>query len=196
MRGCGNWQKYQSKNPLQRWLIGRFLDTVVEMTTPLSFSSVLDAGSGEGFVSQRLLDADSSVQITRLDLDADALKRGIKVHPGAMATIGSVTALPFGDDSFDLVLCNEVLEHLDQPESGLAELRRVSAHYVLISVPYEPVFSMMNLLRGKNIRRLGSDMDHCNLWTTRQFEGVASTCFKILDRRYPLPWQVLLAGIR
>jgi len=40
---------------------------------------------------------------------------------------GSVEALPVDDGSFDVVLCNQVLEHCDNPMQGVAELRRVTA---------------------------------------------------------------------
>ena len=35
--------------------------------------------------------------------------------------------LPFEDDSFDLIWCSEVLEHLEDPGASLAEMRRVTA---------------------------------------------------------------------
>ena len=111
MSQCGNWQKYQSSNPLQRLLIHRFLNAVVEMTAPLTFATVLDAGSGEGFVSQRLLHARPNVQVIGVDIDEEALERGRGIHPGIAFQYGDVTALPFRENSFDLVICNEVLEH-------------------------------------------------------------------------------------
>ena len=40
---------------------------------------------------------------------------------------GSVEALPVEDGSFDVVLCNQVLEHCDSPTQAVAELRRVTA---------------------------------------------------------------------
>ena len=193
MSACGNWQKYQSKNPLQRLLINRFLDTVVDVTTSLAFTTVLDAGSGEGFVSQRLLCANPRIQVTGVDTDKEALKRGRKVHPDITFESGNVTALPFEDNRFDLVICNEVLEHLERPEQAMAELGRVSRHYCLISVPHEPFFRLMNLMRGKSIRRFGNDADHRHLWSARQFQRSLAGHFSLLESRYPLPWQVYLA---
>jgi SAM-dependent methyltransferase len=40
---------------------------------------------------------------------------------------GSLYALPFADSTFDLVTCNMVMEHLDQPERAVAEISRVLA---------------------------------------------------------------------
>ena len=58
--------------------------------------------------------------------------------------VGSVEALPVEDGSFDLVLCNQVLEHCDDPARAVSELRRVTASggRVLASthgvMPYHP----------------------------------------------------------
>jgi SAM-dependent methyltransferase len=41
--------------------------------------------------------------------------------------LGAVEALPVGDGSFDIVLCNQVLEHCDDPAKAVSELRRVTA---------------------------------------------------------------------
>jgi len=40
---------------------------------------------------------------------------------------GSLYAVPFADSSFDLITCNMVMEHLDEPERAVAEITRVLA---------------------------------------------------------------------
>ncbi len=52
--------------------------------------------------------------------------------------VGSVTNLPFPDNSFDVVLCFQVLEHLpfEDFEKALKEMRRVSKKNVLLSLPH------------------------------------------------------------
>jgi len=41
--------------------------------------------------------------------------------------LGSLTALPFEPASFDLIFCEYVVEHLDDPEGAFREMRRVTA---------------------------------------------------------------------
>ena len=47
------------------------------------------------------------------------------LEPGAAMVAADITALPFGDDSFDAILCIHVLEHVDDDRAAVAELRRV-----------------------------------------------------------------------
>ena len=60
--------------------------------------------------------------------DAAAEYVGVDVVPGPQVDlIGGIEAIPVPDASFDLVLCTQVLEHVDDPARAVAELRRVTA---------------------------------------------------------------------
>ncbi len=94
---------------------------------------VLDAGCGVGWGSVVLADAGAR-RVVGLDLDeravANARERAAATAPGPAATTtefvrGDLNALPFGDGTFDLVVCFEALEHVTDPEPVLDELRRV-----------------------------------------------------------------------
>ncbi len=195
MSVCGNWQKYRNPNPLQRLLIRNFLNAVVALTRPLQASSILDAGCAEGFVSQRLLKEWPNTLVAGADVDIDALVRGRNLHPTTLFASGDVTLLPFRDKSFDLVICTEVLEHLQNPAEALSELQRVTRHYCLLSVPHEPFFRLSNFVRGKNISRLGDDVDHHQHWGAVAFRRLASRYFSPVSSRFPFPWQVFLGAV-
>lgn len=195
MSECGNWQKYNSSNPVQRYLIQNFLDAVVDLTRRLPLSTVLDAGSAEGFVAQRLLGDRPGTCVVGVDLDTQALGRGRELHPAIAFGPADITSLPFANKSFDLVVCNEVLEHLPQPEVALSEIQRVTRRYCLLSVPHEPFFRLSNFLRGKNVSRLGDDADHQQHWTGSSFHRLVTRYFQPLASRYPFPWQVFLGTV-
>lgn len=75
--------------------------------------------------------------------------------------------LRFDDASFDLVLSSQVLEHIPNPETVRDELARVSARWVLVSVPLEPVFrSICALTVAVGV---GQDPGHVNFWTAAAF---------------------------
>lgn len=53
-----------------------------------------------------------------------------------------VENLSFHDRSFDIVLCQQVLEHVLNPVQALSELKRITKKQLLITVPYEPFFTI------------------------------------------------------
>lgn len=184
----GNFRKYTSKNPLMRRVIGGFLADVVSMVELTDASSILDAGCGEGFVSSRLRDK----RVTGVDISRGALSVAQKNGPGVSLACGDIYRMPFRSNSFDLVMATEVLEHLKEPEKAMIEVGRLSKRYCLFSVPNEPYFRAMDLLRGKNISRLGNDQEHINNWTKRDFLGFVSKNFNIIEVRTPFPWVIAL----
>lgn len=193
-----NVQKYETANPIQRWLIRHFLDRVTQLSVRVGPKSVLDAGCGEGFVHGHLGDRmPGDVMFTGLDLSREALSEGRRRGSRAALLNGSLTQLPFAGDSFDLVVCTEVLEHLSEPAPALDELCRVSGRFVLLSVPREPFFAGLNFMRGKNLRRLGSDDDHHQHWTRWGFLRFVRRRLRILAApQDTFPWTVVLGELR
>ena len=195
-RDYGNWQKYNNPNPLQRFLMRRFLQQAAAWIAPLEVERVLDAGCAEGFVTRALLEGGALSRATLLvgvDLDLEAMARGAAISPQLRKFPASITALPFADDSFDLVMATEILEHLPDPRLGLREVKRVSRRYCLLSVPHEPWFRAMNFLRGKHLHRWGNDPEHLQNWTLSAFRRfVAGECTVIAIRSL-LPWTLVLA---
>jgi ubiquinone/menaquinone biosynthesis C-methylase UbiE len=110
--------------------------------------------------------------------------------------VGSIYDIPFKDRSFDLVICNEVLEHVDDPGKALSELERVTKKYCLISVPHEPWFMMANFLRGKNWSRWGNDIEHIQHWSRRGIRTLVGRYFDVLVVKNPFPWTLLVARKR
>ena len=166
----GNLRKYQSANPLKRLLVKRMQNLILVLSQQYCGGSgrirILDAGCGEGINAVRLEQRLPGAELFLLDASEKALDyaRGLCSERCAFYC-GSVTELPFPDRAFDLVLCTEVFEHLDQPEKAMAELLRVSSGHVILSVPHEPWFRIGNLLALQNVSRLGDPPDHKNHWT-------------------------------
>lgn len=90
--------------------------------------NILDVGSGAGQITKHLLKyADDDAQITCFDLSHEMLRRArnrLKSDRPRFVT-ADMTQLPFPDATFDCITCGYVLEHLPDPEPGLAELARV-----------------------------------------------------------------------
>lgn len=169
----GNTEKYSTKNPLKRMMVerlnGRIIDSISQMMVG-GQSRVLDAGCGEGYISRLVATAFPNADITGLEYTSEAIAIAEEMSQGIHYVQGDIMEMPFSDSTFDVVICTEVLEHLDCPEEALHELHRVSRGWVLITVPHEPWFCLGNMLVLKNLSRLGNPVDHINHWTYSGFK--------------------------
>ena len=188
-----DYKKYKTKNVLAKWLINRFLSTVTELVDISGAQNILDAGCGQGFVANFLLQRIPNVSIVGIDIDIELIKTNIVSHNARNnILVGDVYNLPFRDNVFDMVMCFEVLEHLSEPQYALQELARVSKSYCMFSVPNEPYFQLMTFLRGRYIKRLGNHPDHINNWTKHQFLEMINSELVTQLVRTPFPWVVAL----
>lgn len=189
-----NYRKHTSTNPAQKYLIGRFYETFLQTIKPLRVSSVLDVGCGEGFTLNKLYLNKVGKVLEGIDYSKTAVALGKKQYKHLILKQGSAYKLPYKANSFDLVLCMEVLEHLDDPKKALQELKRVSKKYIVLSVPNEPLFMLANFVRGKNVSRWGNDIEHINHWSGGSFELlVRSYGLEVVSKQHPFPWTMILA---
>ena len=97
---------------------------------PQDVESILDVGCGDGFITNALPD---NLRVIGLDISMEALRHVQRHH-----VAGSGSHLPFSMGSFDLVMANDVIEHI--PEDSyllvLDEIARVAKKYILVTVPF------------------------------------------------------------
>lgn len=191
-----NYRKHTASNPLQKFLIGRFFNTLVKETEKIQPNTILDVGCGEGFTLEKFRLAGIGKELVGIDFSNDAINIGKKTHPDLKLQPGTIYHIPFKPSSFDLVVCTEVLEHLEFPEKALDQLEKVTKKYCIISVPHEPWFMLANFLRGKNLSRWGNDIEHINHWSRKGIAGLIRTKFDILEIRQPFPWTIIVAHKR
>ncbi len=187
-----NYKKHTTGSRLQRILIDNFFSTLFSEIERLRPESILDVGCGEGFTLQKLKNRNIGKKLEGVEYLERAIEIGKKIHPELKLKQGNIYELPYKDNEFDLVLCTEVLEHLEYPEKALKELRRVSKKYCVISVPNEPWFMLGNFLRGKNFSRWGNDIEHIQHWSTRGIRKLVGKEFVLHSVRAPLPWTILV----
>lgn len=138
---------YSESHPIVRWIERRRLELLARCASAQPDDRVLEVGCGAGHVLQ-LFDASDR---TGVDLSESMLARArARLGPHVRLIRGSADGLPFDDGSFDVVLCTEVLEHVPDPRSAIAELMRVARPdaRVVVSIPNEK-----NIDRAKRIVR-------------------------------------------
>lgn len=185
------YDKYGTRNPLARYLMNGFLAAVTELYRHSRPSSVLEVGCGEGNLASHLLGQADPVpqRFEACDLSLEYLRPG--ADPRIEFHEASVYELPYSEDTFDLVVCCEVLEHLEDPEQGLSELARVSRRHVLLSVPWEPVWRGLNLMRGRYWSALGNTPGHVQHFSRSGFYDMVRQRLCIEEVRRPLPWTIV-----
>jgi SAM-dependent methyltransferase len=102
---------------------------------------VLDAGCGTGYGMEIL--AAGGASVTGVDVDRDAVvAAGRRVGDPDAVVEGDVRELPFDDDAFDVVVCWEVIEHVEGAARALGEFRRVlrPGGLLLVSSPNPRVY--------------------------------------------------------
>ncbi len=191
----GNKQKHESKNPIQRALISNFTRAMLQLIETVKPRSILDVGCGEGYMLAAIADAGFDAELSGLDLNPAAIADA-RTRLGKRARLEVRDARELADlgEKFDLVMMLEVLEHLDEPAAMLPLLGRLSSAHVLLSVPWEPYFRGLNLLRGKNIRALGNDPEHVQHWSRRSFTRFVEPSFRPIARPQVFPWVMVLAA--
>lgn len=199
---AGNvYDKYRTGNPLHRALMKRFLACARELAAGAGPRRVLEVGCGPGDLAGRLFGSASgndgrAVDYVGTDASPQEVAKAQASYPGLSFSTASAYELPFDDGSFDLVVACEILEHLDDPDRCLRELQRVSSGHLLVSVPWEPVWRLMNLARGAYLARWGDTPGHLQHFSRRRLRRLVSSRFDLVAERHPFPWTMLLAQKR
>jgi SAM-dependent methyltransferase len=147
---------------------------------------VLDAGCGAGYGTAELTNA---ATVVAMDISADAIAhaRGAFGRPGVHFLQGACESLPFADESFDLLVAFEVIEHLERWREMLAEARRIlrPSGVLLVSTPNKSWYAESRAAAGPNpyhVREfdypefeaaLQATFPHVHLWSQNHSESIA-----------------------
>ncbi len=191
------FDKYGSTNPIVRRLMSRFERTLDELFAAAGPQSLLDVGCGEGVLTEKWATRITPGRVVGIDLDDPKLAAEweARARPNLEYRTVEATQLPFADHEFDLAAAIEVLEHVPQPEQTVAEMARVARRHLLVSVPHEPLWRMLNVARGAYVRDLGNTPGHVNHWTRRGFVSMLGRYGETLEVRSPFPWTMVLVRI-
>jgi 2-polyprenyl-3-methyl-5-hydroxy-6-metoxy-1,4-benzoquinol methylase len=189
--------KYNAKNPIMRRLMDGFERDLDDLFDRIGPRSILDVGCGEGVLTCQWAERLDGGRIVGIDLDDPKLRAEweTRTRPNLEYRAEEATSLSFADDEFDVATAIEVLEHVPEPEATLSEMARVAERYLLVSVPREPIWRMLNMARGAYLRDLGNTPGHLNHWSKVSFVSLLSRYGKVEEVRTPLPWTMALVSL-
>ena len=190
------YDKYGSTNPVVRRLMANFEGTLEELFRRAAPTSLLDVGCGEGVLTHQWAQRIDG-RVVGIDLDDPELHAEWQGRqcPNLEYMVMKAENLPFGDGEFDVATAIEVLEHVPDPAHTVAEMARVAAGHLLVSVPREPLWRGLNMARGAYLKDLGNTPGHLNHWSKRAFVALLSHHGKVVEARSPFPWTMLLVRV-
>ncbi len=191
------FDKYGSTNQVVRRLMAGFEATLNGLFSQAAPRSVLDVGCGEGVLTLDWAKALGDGRVVGVDLNDSELRAQWATRRRENLSFRAVSgqALPFAADEFDLVAAIEALEHIPDPERTVAEMARVAASHLLVSVPHEPLWRMLNVARGAYLRQLGNTPGHVNHFSRQAFVKLLSGHGTVQAVRSPFPWTMLLVRV-
>jgi ubiquinone/menaquinone biosynthesis C-methylase UbiE len=191
------YDKYGSTNPVVRRLMANFEGTLAQLFAQAAPESVLDVGCGEGVLTHQWATQLGERRIVGIDLDDEKLKAewATRQRPNLEYRTLAAEHMPFADGEFDMACAIEVLEHVPDPEHTVAEMARVARRHLLVSVPREPLWRMLNMARGAYIADLGNTPGHVNHWSKRSFVRMLAQHGEVVEKRSPFPWTMLLVRL-
>jgi len=193
------YDKYGSRNPIVRRIMRGFNDALSDLVSKTMPSSIHEIGCGEGYwvlqwnqqgIESRGSDfSEQVIDLARLNAEEQGATADIFM-------VRSIYDLENERDRADLVVCCEVLEHLENPDEGLRALQRIAGEYLILSVPREPIWCLLNLVRGKYMAKWGNTPGHIQHWSQKGFVTFVSKYFEVIEVKKPFPWTMLLCRRR
>lgn len=196
---AGNvYDKYATTNPVERRLVGAFLSDLEELVEHSGAREAHEVGCGEGELTLRL--ARRGMRIRGSDsaaaVIAEARRRAVDAGEAIDFRTAAVEDLVAERDSAELIICCEVMEHLDDPAVALDVIAELARPWALFSVPREPIWRALNLARLKYVSELGNTPGHLQHFSRRAFLGTLDDRFEVTAVRSPLPWSMALCRVR
>jgi SAM-dependent methyltransferase len=174
---------WQTRNPY----FSRTERALLEGFPEAAGRTVLELGCGEGGNLVNLFDARQPRPrlVVGLDLYVRKVAFARTQYPQGRFVCGDAGMLPFADAAFDLVLCRDLLHHLEDPEPTLRELGRVLAPggriWIVEPNGRNPLIALLALVRRHERGQLRTTPRAMRALAERHFDEVA------VEVRQPLP---------
>ncbi len=184
---------YERSSLPVRLIERRRLQLIVQLVTARAHDRILEVGCGGGHVLRLFPES----ELTGIDVSGVMLEKAKRNLAGLHPTLlkGELGQHRFADQSFDAVICTEVLEHVVDPEAVLAEMRRLlrPSGGLVVTFPNDHLINgAKTLLRRSGLTRLppfsrmewGGDDYHLHVWTIAEMRSLLARYFQVDAARF------------
>jgi 2-polyprenyl-3-methyl-5-hydroxy-6-metoxy-1,4-benzoquinol methylase len=157
---------YCSNNPLIKWLFEKRFEIIYNLIATKKHLKLLDVGCGDGFFLDKIKDID--LEVYGIDISKKRIERAAKK---SRATLFQCVAekMPFKKNFFDIIVCTDVLEHVQNPLQVINEIKRVCKEngIVFVSFPNELLWM---ICRALLLRFPIKIVDHINTFSIKSID--------------------------
>lgn len=116
---------------------------------------ILDLGCGQGHITKKIHEAIPSAQVTGLDYSISSIDYAHEHYSGIDFAVGDAYTCPYANEFYDIVVCNNLWEHVPDPLFLLSRIKRIlkPGGHIIISTPSRyRIDNLLRILRGKQVR--------------------------------------------
>ncbi|MBI4640613.1 MAG: class I SAM-dependent methyltransferase [Candidatus Tectomicrobia bacterium] len=196
--------KERHPNPLIRLKEAHRRKGFLKLINPTPESVVADVGCESGYLAEQFVGKCRQLFCIDIDDRLLSLARRRIGDGNALFLQSNIESLPLADNTVDIAIGSEILEHLPDPGVGLKELVRITKQggQIVISVPNEPlILALKGMLRTMGLKwALGRLNDrlaigHVNIFTKKKVQQVCQGEVTISRLFYHLPFCLNLFAV-
>jgi len=116
---------------------------------------ILDLGCGEGHITAGIKEAWPDAEVSGLDYAVSAIERATEWYPGIDFIVADAYEPPYRDDYFDVVVCNNLWEHVPDPlrlVGGISDILRPGGWLVISTPSRYRAENVLRVARGIPVR--------------------------------------------
>jgi 2-polyprenyl-3-methyl-5-hydroxy-6-metoxy-1,4-benzoquinol methylase len=189
-----HFDKYSSKNIFVKLIMKNFTLCLLDLINTFDNKNFFDLGCGDGhwmnYFSQKGFfvrggdHSDKQLKIIKEKYNFD----GYKIDLYNSSFVNEMNKI-LTNEKINNILFSEVLEHLENPDQILHIISKLNFKNLVITVPNEPLWRLLNLMRGKYLRQLGNTPGHINHFSKTSLERLLNKIgFKIDNIKISQPF--------
>lgn len=186
---------YNSGNPLVRFVHRQRLRVIANLLPATDGLRVLDAGCGEGHLTQQMQRRRPGGAYFGADATTVALDKARARCPFGTFHLVELSALDFADEFFDVIVATEVLEHVIHYEAVIGELKRVlkPGGLLIVTFPNEVLWTISRFVLR---RRPVKIVDHVNSFSPQWMARlVGLPVVRQINLPFRLPFSISLGAL-